>query len=303
MNKKLENFCKEFGYDVNGQVGYGIVNGYEVNIYLEQDYSYPVRVHISTFITDEQKSRVKAELDAKNIKRLNVSFDRYGLVLGLNDTTMGKLMTRLNDIIKGAIETLKNAEALDFEYCPVCAMKFDETNKKCCVINGVRITLDNECISEINQEIESRNKEFDSQPNNISKGLGGALIGALVGAIITFILFLLGYVATISGIVAVWLGCFLYKKFGGKANAYMYAIVSGVTLVFLLGTCLLMYIQVSSVLIENKTGIEAFKEAMLQNEFKAEFIKNMFMIFVFTAIGIVCAIIDEVRKNKRQSGI
>ena len=224
MNKKLENFCKEFGYDVNGQVGYGIVNGYEVNIYLEQDYSYPVRVHISTFITDEQKSRVKAELDAKNIKRLNVSFDRYGLVLGLNDTTMGKLMTRLNDIIKGAIETLKNAEALDFEYCPVCAMKFDETNKKCCVINGVRITLDNECIS----EIESRNKEFDSQPNNILKGLGGALIGALVGAIITFILFLLGYVATISGIVAVWLGCFLYKKFGGKANAYMYAIVSGV---------------------------------------------------------------------------
>ena len=56
-------------------------------------------------------------------------------------------------------------------------------------------------------------------------------------------------------------------------------------------------------IIENKTGIEAFKEAMLQNEFKAEFIKNMFMIFVFTAIGIVCAIIDEVRKNKRQSGI
>ena len=95
-------------------------------------------------------------------------------------------------------------------------------------------------------------------------------------------------------------------KTGDPAMANVFggtAIVSGVTLVFLLGTCLLMYIQVSSVLIENKTGIEAFKEAMLQNEFKAEFIKNMFMIFVFTAIGIVCAIIDEVRKNKRQSGI
>lgn len=303
MNKKLENFCKEFGYDVNGQVGYGIVGGYEVNIYLEQDYSYPVHVHISTFITDEQKSRVKAELDAKNIKKFNISFDRYGLTLGLNDITLGKLMERLNGIINETIEILKTAETLDFEYCPVCAMRFDETNKKCCVIDGMRITLDNDCVSEINQEIENKNKEFEKQPNNILKGLCGALIGALIGAIITYVLFLLGFVATISGIVAAYLGCFLYKKFGGKPNGYMYAIVSGVSLVFLLCSCLLIYIQVAPGFAENKTGIEAFKEAMVVNEFKASFIKDMFMTFVFTALGIVCAIFDEVRKNKRQRGI
>lgn len=304
MKNKLLNYFYENGYQINGNVGYGIIDGYEVNILLNTyDQLSPVVVHISSFLKEEQKRNIKSELEAKGIKKIKIEFDNCGLVLRLNDITLGKLINRLNQIISEAINVLKNANALGHEYCPICAMKLDDIEKKQVKLGEFTITLDNNCIDDFNKEIENTNKEFLEQPNNILKGLLGAVIGAVVGSIIAYVLFLIGYIASISGIVSAFLGCFLYKKLGGKPNIYMYLIVAGTSVIFLLGVCFLIYIQAAGVLVDGKSGIEAFKIAMEMSEFKSEFTSNMAMTFLFTAIGIACAIVDETKKNKRPTSI
>lgn len=301
MNKEVLNYFYENGYQVDGNACYGIFDGYEVNILLNNSSQLPpIIVHISSFLTYEQKENIKSELEKIKISKFKL--DSCGLVFGLKDITHENT-DRLNEIISEAISILKKANALGYENCPICATKLDDTNKKQVKIANFKITLDNNCIDKFNEEIENSNKVFLGQPNNILKGLLGAVIGATVGAIIAYVLFLIGYIASISAIVAAFLGCYLYKKFGGKPNVYMYLIVSVTSLVFLLGVYFLVYVQAAGVLVEGKSGIEAFNAAMEVTEFKAEFTSNMLMTFCFTAIGIVCAIIDETKRNKRSTSI
>lgn len=289
MNKLLKEFCEYKGLKVEKNSAYGVINNIEINVsYSALDSAAPVLIHFSFYGSDNDKRLISNMIAAERIKFLKIGADAYGISVGLNDITLGKLVKRLDSIIETVVKCIKSYDVKLSEYCPLCG---NELTNECKIYNvdGFSFKLDESCVSNINAVIEEENKDFDDSPNNYGKGLIGILLGALVGSIAYVILFMIGFISAICAFISIMLGVFLYKKFGGKQNAVMVVMAGIVTLLSLVGTLFVLYILAATGLsLEaglNIVGIEAFTFFMNDNAFATEFISNLAMTILFIVLG------------------
>lgn len=305
MNKKFEKYFLEKGLQINGNFATGKINGYEVNfelnIYAKQN---PLLINFSTFTTPEQKNEILKKLRSYGFKFIQYDFNTVGLLIGANDITVGKLLKRLDSILDAVSETLKEFEAKDANYCPLCGAEINDIESMNCCIEDYKINLCSVCGEGYNKKMEEEQKAFEEQPNNYLKGFGGALIGALAGIAIAIALYFAGFISSLSAFVAVILGSFLYKKFGGKQNKMMIVILALTTLASMVLAVFLVYILASyqAALSEglDMSGLEAFNILMENSEFKNAFISDMVMMLLFSFIGIGWTIFD-LHKNLRKT--
>ena len=309
MNKKFVEFCNGYGLTVQGNSAYGTMNGYETNVKLVTlDNVSPLRIHISFYATDAQKQTIGAAIRNMAIKFFQMQFTPYGLMLGFNDMTLGALLKRLPTVLNGIFAVLSENGATTKEICPVCGNPLDMENAKQCNVDGFTITIDNACVNTINTVISAENKDFEEAPNNYFKGFCGAFIGGLVGVAISVLFYIAGFVSSISAIVSIVLGAFLYQKFHGKPNKVMIVIVTLTTFVLLAGTVPAIYIVAAGIL-ANEAGvsmsaIEAFKLLMQgEPEFSRMFYADLGLIVLFTAIGSAFQIFVLSKKIKRKKNI
>lgn len=297
MNKHLKNYFESKGLIVEGDRAYGIFDDYEVNAFLDPFVNVdPLKIQISCFLSSDDKLKAIQEINNEGIKKLNVVGNRYGILLGLNDITIKKLATRMDGILEKVFRALKYNGAFGSDYCPICASKFDEETKRLCSVNGFKISIDLDCVSEINNQIKTENEEFEKAPNNFVKGFVGALIGALAGAVIAVILYLLGYVSALSGFVATILGAYLYKKLGGKPNKIMIITVVATSFVVLILTTVFVYAYYAVAL-----EYGGLATALQNAEFKSSFTHDIVMTILFTVIGSVYEIIALIKSIKRDT--
>lgn len=311
MNKKLQNFFTEQGMTVEGNRAYGIVKGYEVNAEFATYGAYgnesPLKVHFSFYATEEQKGKIYAAISGAGFKNCRHEFTAFGLVMGLRAMTVGKIAEMLPRVFEVVLPALADSGALGSEYCPTCGEPFGE-DKKQCNINGYTVTLKESCVADINEAIEAENAAFKAAPNNYFRGFLGALVGALAGAAIAVVLFLLNFVSAISSVVAVFVGSLLYVKFGGKPTKMMLVIVSLTTVVMMALSVFLLYFVAAGPIVAEETGVavvgmEAFKQLMQLDGWSGAFTRDMLMMLLFTAVGVVIQVVVTAQKIKRTKGI
>lgn len=78
------------------------------------------------------------------------------------------------------------------------------------------------------EEVQQLQANFANKKENMLLGLSAAFIGALIGGLLWFAIGLLGYIAWIAGVIALFLAFKGYQLFGGKVSRI------GVALVFIL---------------------------------------------------------------------
>lgn len=309
MNKKIEEVLREKHLTINGNSAYGYINGYEINvIYTPVDNMMPFKMFISTNLDDNQRRKISETLKAQRIKFFKYDFNAFGLFCGINGFTANSLAKTLPSTINIIIRCLEENGASKKTHCPLCGKELDEENSVNANVDGLSITMDNECFSKMNEEIAQDNKEFEEAPNNFVKGLVGALIGAVGGAILAVILYMFGFISAISAVVSVLLGAFLYKKMGGKPNAMMIVTVLLVSLIAqLVATFLVFVVAAFGICVESGLmygAFEAFKYCMsTNNEFSSSFAIDMILTIVFTVIGLVCEIGQLSKSIKRSKPI
>ena len=308
MNKKFAAFCTNYGMTINGKFAYGKIKGYETNATLIMlDNVAPLRIHISFYATDAQKQTMAAAIRNLALKFFKMEFTAYGLALGFNDFTLGKLLKRLPAVLDSIYAILAENGAQTSEFCPVCGKPLNEESSKKCNIDGCTITIDNDCIETINKVISAENEDFKNAPNNYLKGFAGALIGGLVGVAFSILLYVVGFVSALSAVISIALGTFLYRKFHGKPNKMMIVIVSLTTFVLLAATVPAIYI-VASGIEANKVGlsisaIEAFKIVMQDADAARMFYADLALVALFSAIGIGAQIFVLSKQIKRKTNI
>lgn len=308
MNKKIEAYLTGIGLTVEGNNAYGTYKGYEISAnYAALDTVAPLKFHVNLYAEEQRKITFLNELKALKLKFFTYDADIYGITLGFNDAlSAGRLVNRLPEMLDKIFAIFTKYEALGVGYCPVCGEPLEENAKKY-QIEWAKITIDAKCVKGLNEVIEAENKEFEEAPNNYIKGTIGALLGALVGVIAFIILFFLGYVSALTSFVAILLGAYFYKKFGGKQNVVMVVILSVVSIGSMLLAMFGMYVLAAEVLAYEAgygtTGITAFNDMMLNDEFKSEFIGNMLLTLLYTVLGVVFQIIQLAKSIKRQGNI
>lgn len=306
MNKKAISLLQQYGLTVTGNTAYGIMQGYETSLRspspMEQSAYY---IHVNFYATDEKKQEIAAELGRTGIK-LTATPSAYGLTICFPAAFAGTLVKNLPVLFDRLIALLKQNELPGADTCPYDGKPLIEAEKKRCSINGFYVTLNNDCVSSINRQIEEENRAFANAPNNYLQGICGALVGGVVGAALVIALYFMEYVASISAIIAVMLGAFLYRKFGGKPNAVMIVIVSVISLIFILiGYYAAVIIDIiSEFSLDFGSAVELLNLNLAENpEFSKLFYTNLALLLVFTALGIGVMIFSLVRQIKRPKNI
>lgn len=308
MNKKYTAFFSSYGMEVSGNWAYGKIKGYETNATITVfDNVAPTKIHISFYATDMQKRNIEFAIRNLALKFFTMRFTPYGLMLGFNDITLNHLLKRLPSILDTVFRILSENGALTSEFCPVCGKPLEEGNIKKCNIDGFSITIDNACVDTINSVISAENQDFINAPNNYLYGFLGALLGGLVGAASSILFYMMGFVSALSAIISIALGTFLYRKFHGKPNKGMIAIVSMTTLVLMAATIPAIYITASWLAARSEglymSALEAFNIVMYDSEVARAFYTDLALVVVFSLIGIVLEIVVLSKKIKRQKNI
>lgn len=302
MNTKWTDFFAGYGVSVDGNKAYGEIDGYEINANVNGfDTVAPFRLHITCFAAEEQKRVIGDILSSRKDRYFNYAFTRYGLSVGIGDFTMGKLLKRLPEVFEFLFSTLREQGALGKGVCPICGKPIEEEQIKKCDLDGFTITMDFGCATDLSAAIAADKKQFDSAPNNYLKGFLGAVIGGLAGAVCVIILYLIGFVSSLSAVVSVTLGCFLYKKFKGKPNKMMLLIVGATTVAFMVISVLAVYIVAAGIAADGMyTPIEAFNILMTDSEFALWFYADLAMVLLFSAIGLGAEIYAQYKRIKRK---
>ena len=306
MNKKFTEFFNRNMMSVEKNTAYGIVNGYETSAVLNtMENNFPFRLHIGFYATDEQKRNIEAALRNAAIKFFRFEISPYGLLICLNDITMSRLINRLPSVFDTVYGIISENGALGEKYCPVCGGELEENASKC-NIDGYYLTIDEKCKETINSVIDAENKDFAAAPNNYLKGFLGAVIGGLVGVVIAILLNFAGFIASISSVVAVIVGCFLYRKLGGKPNKMMFVIVGVTTFLMMLVSVPIIYIIMAGIAAQEVGGyttIEAFMVLMGDAEYAGWFYGDLAMTALFSIVGVGLEIFNQSKLVKRRNKI
>lgn len=219
-------------------------------------------------------------------------------------------MKRIDSVIETITQVITENGGQGLGYCPVTGIELNSDNIILCNINNAKVTLSLEGQGLINNEIQIENARFDNTPRNYLRGFGGIFIGTVVGVVIFIILFILGVVSAWSSLIAMVLGTYLYKKFGGRQDKVMGFMSSITTFVSFILTIYIIYVLTANGLAVTDglglVGIDAFKfyiEADIK--FKGEFYNNLMLTIVFTLIGVgyeVFYLLKLVRRKKSISG-
>ena len=293
---------------IDGRFARGVVRGYEVSVWVNPlEQINPCRVYVACHAAPEEKREMLADIQAKRIKYLMPLSTQYGISFGYNGITVKAMCNEFPSTLDKVIDAIEAHGGLGATHCPVCGRAMDETAKPRRVEEWATLTLDEACAADINAVIAAENDEFDRAPNNYLRGFLGALLGALVGGGIAFVLYLVGFISAISAIVAVFLGAFLFEKFGGKPTKMMVVIVAVTTLAVMFLSVFAVYLYAaSSAAAEagaNVSALEAFKILIQDKEFARTFYLDLGMVAVFSIIGIVAQSLVVLRRIKRKKGI
>lgn len=306
MNKKFAELFTGYGMVINGNCAYGMIQGYETNVVVRMlDNVAPVTIHFSCHTTSPQKGAIEHAFRVAAIKFFRYSFTEYGISLGLNDITAARLIKRMPELLNQFIGILSENGALDSRYCPVCGNELvPETSKKV-LVEGFSISLDEECVANLNKAISAENRDFEEAPNNYLGGFVGALLGGLIGAGIAVVLYLVGFVSSISAFISVILGVFFYKQFHGKPDVTMIVMVAITTLACMAGAVLGIYIYVAgNAAVEAGVPLstmEAFQLCMQDSEFSRYFYADLGLSMFFSILGIgfqIYALTKAVKRKK-----
>ena len=307
MNKKLTAFLETYHFTVEGNVARGQYNGYEINLSYEMfDNVAPIKIHFSCHIPEQAMQPIGQTLKQTFKRFFRYSLTPFGLMIGINNWTLNKLLDSTAQVLDFVTQLLKNNN-VESGCCPVCGKPLDEDVNAVYNTEQGKIAMHEKCSETVNKNITEENTQFAAAPNNYLKGFAGALLGGIIGGALCVGIYMAGYISTISAIVAVLLGAFFYKLFGGKPTWVMVVIVLATSVACMIISLYALYIVVAGLAAAKyDLGIsyfEAFSICMDNSEFADTFYRDLIMLVVFSAIGAALMIFSLLNQIKRRKTI
>lgn len=305
MNKYIIEALKDYNFEYDNNAGYGIIDGYEVNVINNPMATGPVFL-FSTYLPQSKKNDFVIKMNSYKHPLVQTSYFELGVCVSIGSMTAKSFVNKFQTVIPTILLTLKELGAPTHEICPQSGENLDmESSKLISIIDQrVKIRVTNKAVDVLNSIIEKNNEEFKTAPNNYLRGFGGILIGALAGVGVTVLFSILGYITAFSSLISIFLGTFLYAKFGGKQNVMMIIMSFVTTALAILLAVVLMYTYVASkALYDIDPTYQGFKdlEWALTNseEFARLFILDIILNVVFMLLGAGISLFRLLKMIKR----
>ena len=168
----------------------------------------------------------------------------------------------------------------------------------------------------VHQPVATAVPEFQ-KPENIALGFVGALIGALAGGLAIMLFGKMGYITSVGGLLLAFLTVFLYRKFAGGTMGKIGVIIS---LILVIITPYLAYragfawdiaadrdpnltLGLAFMGVDHTFGavFAKFHYLVEVTESNGDIIKDLIMLYLFTALGAVGTLVEAMKGNKKKA--
>lgn len=306
MNKHIMNVLSKYNFTYEKNYGYGYIDGFEVNVLDIVGDTGPMFL-FSTFLNQTQKNEFVLRVNNLKIRMVNANYFEYGVMVKIGAMTYKSFEPKFEETMPKVINILNELGAPKADICPQSGVSLETVENRVVNIDGFKIKLASSAIESINSSITKANEEHELAPNNYLKGLLGIVIGGIAGVVLTIILWYLGFVTTFAPLLSIFLGMFLYKKFGGKKNWVMIAMSFIITLGFILCAFVFVYALTAQIAAAESgytyTLFGALKYALNNSEeFSRIFYTDLALngFFVLLAEGFsIYKLIQEIKRPKQ----
>ncbi len=291
----MQEFASKHSLQVNKNCCYGTYEGYRVHV------QYSVLGNPScliTVVTDTGERKGELERFLEKHKR-ELKLNAYGVVgigLMVNPQFYTDVYHQIETVLNKIVAYLKKNRYPDATVCPYCGQPLGEDGIEI-YESGIPFAAHEACYERAYEQAKRKEAAAAASPKRKASGLLGAFCGILVGVVVFVMLFFLWKFAAFGAAVAVFLGGWLYGKFGGRNVPFKVVSVALCTL----GAMLLTYFICLMV----EAGGEGFayiaRNLEQSEEYRTEFFMNLLFIVVFDAIGTLYAVFSCLREGKKIS--
>jgi hypothetical protein len=290
----LKKLAAEYGMKVDKGVAYGSMQGYAATM---REGSGWKQIVFATSIADPMRRDefTKTVNDSKAQKTYRIRqilLTPHTIQLVFNDTV--GTMNKIREFLAWFMPLLQEYGASGWNTCHECGC--EATDGKWMLIEGVAYYMHSGCaekaIRDIGEENERRAQE---DTGSYLSGTVGALLGSALGAVVWAIVLMLGYMASIVGLLIGWLsdrGYRLLKGKNGKGKvaililSVIFGVVAGtigadvITLLQMIGNGELPGIVAGDIPVVMLTLF------IDDPEYRAITLKNIAMGLLFAALGV-----------------
>lgn len=289
----LKKLAAENGMTVAQGIAYGNLRGYGAS--LSEGAGWKQIVFATTIPDSAKKTQFMDAVGAVDVAK-QFRVQKLGITpkaIQVNFLDNPGTMKKIYAFLDWFLPLLQEAGATGANICTECG--YEVTNAKWVLINGIAYPLHEACAQKVKREIEAGNEaQREEAEGSYLTGALGAFGGAALGAIVWALVLMLGYVASLVGLVIGWLaekGYGLLKGKQGKAKLVILilAIIFGVVAGTLAADVISLVRMISSgeLLGFTMADIPLLMGIVFQDpEYLAGTGKNILMGLLFAALGV-----------------
>jgi len=180
--------------------------------------------------------------------------------------------------IEKLITVFKELNLRTLDYCPYCGNEDTDSYR---LIKGVPIRVHDECVKNFVHNVTTHLETTGSSKKNLLKSILYALIGGFIGLLPSIIILsLTSYYSAWLFLIIPFMAFKGFKMGGAQPGSYVMFIITAIS--FLLAPGFMLYAYIDVAVFNELT----FSQALQIDAFRSDFIKDMGMTVLFTAIAV-----------------
>ncbi len=193
----ISGTCRGYYVTVNtAENGMYIIN---ISAHSESD---PGNAALRDFI--ESRKNVTNQIQSVNVSNNNAS------IVSTRTFLIKKVPAHLNEAIMPIIDFLESNRYVSG--CMQCGTQMSDVD--CYDINGSHRYLCSDCAVKIESALSDKKQDVLANKSNLIPGIVGALLGSMLGCLVYFLIWQLGYIAAIAGLITAVCTFKGYEMFG-----------------------------------------------------------------------------------------
>lgn len=234
IGSALKKLAKEHQMMVSHGVAYGALQGFAVTLSEGAGYK---KFSFSTRIPEaEKRTALLNEVGQTDLRKQyrveDLFFNDKSIIVVFHDDP--GTMAKVRAFLEWFLPRLRDSGATGWNVCPECGSTV--TGGRWVMIDGVAHYFHPACAETVKRGItESEQSQKEARTGSYLSGAMGALLGAALGAVVWAVVLLMGYMASLVGLLIGWLSEKGYdllkgKQGKGKVAILIVAVVFGVLL-------------------------------------------------------------------------
>ena len=212
----LKKLAAENNMRISAGVAYGDFRGYAVSFW--EGAGFKAMAISTKFVDVAGLNALQAQLNGRNITKefrvQQISFAPNGVFIQFLDNP--GTMKKMEAFFDWFFPLLDESSAAGVNICPECGCPI-EGDDSWTLVENVAFHQHRACAEKMRRDIDAEyEKTQEEDTGNYGSGLVGALIGGILGGVVWAAVLLMGYVASVVGLLIAWLADKGYTLCRGK---------------------------------------------------------------------------------------